>query len=167
MANVLMVIAPEGYQDIEYETPKEVLENAGHTVKTTSTVENPQGGLGGNAHADFLLNEARADDFDAVVFVGGPGAHLYFNDKTAHNLVKSFYNEGKLTCAICAAPSILANVGILKDKNATSFPSHEENLKNKGANFTGAPVEQDQNVITASGPTAAKAFGEAINQALR
>ena len=162
-----MVLAPERYQDKEYETPRCVLEAAGHTVFTTSTVHHAQGGLGGSTVVDVLLKEVDPVSYDAIVFVGGSGAHLYFDDPTAHGLARSFYEAEKLTTAICAGPSILANAGLLKGKKATCSPSQEENLKAHGAQVTGQPVEQDGFLITANGPMAAEAFGEKIAEALQ
>ncbi len=163
---ILSLISPTGFQEIEYLTPKQVLESHGHTVITASTVKNPVGHLGHTFTADLLLDEVHPSDYDAVFFVGGPGSHFYFDYKPALELAKDFYNSGKLTCAICAGPSILANAGLLKGVTATSFPSHEQNLRTHGAKFTGNPVEQDGLIITANGPAAAEAFGEKIHQAL-
>ena len=162
MAKILSVISPEGYQDIEYNDSKKALEAKGHTVITASTVEEAHGGYGGTEKADVLLKDVNPDDYDAILFVGGPGCHDYFDDPVAHNLAKAFYNSKKLTTAICAAPSILANAGLLKGVNATCFSSQADNLKKKGANYTGNPVEQDGLIITADGPGSAKSFGEKI-----
>jgi protease I len=162
MAKVLMVIAAQGYQDIEYEDPKNVLIKAGHTVTTTSTSKKAYGGLGGQTEVDLLLDNVNEENFDAIVFVGGPGSHTYFTNITALNLSKKFFEKGKLTCAICAGPGTLANAGILKDKKATCWDGVSPILTEKGANYTGNSVEKDGNIITANGPGAAKKFGELI-----
>jgi protease I len=164
---VLMVIAPDGYQDIEYNTPKSILTNNGYEVITTSTIQTAKGSLGGETEVDLLLKEAFQEDYIAIVFVGGPGAHFYFEYQPALKLAQDFYNAGKLTTAICAGPSILANAGILKNKTATSFEGQGKNLENKGATYTGNLVEQDGTIITANGPQAAEAFGKKIVEALR
>ena len=98
--------------------------------------------------------------------VGGSGASVFFDDPTAHKIAKDFLDAGKLTTAICAAPSILANAGLLQNIRSTCFPSQADNLKEKGANYTGTPVEQDGLIITADGPNSATAFGEKIAEAL-
>ncbi len=167
MSNILIIIAPNGYQDIEYEVPKKVLENSGVKTKTACKTEIAKGSLGGTTKADLLLKDVNVDDFDGVIFVGGPGSHEYFDDKQALKIAKEFYEKNKLTCAICAAPSILANAGLLEGKTATCFPAEAENLKSKKANYTGNAVEQDGLIITADGPPSAKAFGEKILQALK
>lgn len=166
MAKVLSIIAAEGYQDQEYEDSKKALEKRGHTVITASTVPEAHGKFDSTTKTDILLNEVKTEEYDAVAFIGGPGCSQYFNHPIAHNIAKSFYEAGKPTCAICAAPSILANAGLLKDKEATCYESEAQNLTNKGSIFTGKAVTIDGNIITANGPKAAKKFGKKIAKAL-
>ncbi|HCW32632.1 MAG: ThiJ/PfpI domain-containing protein [Candidatus Peregrinibacteria bacterium GW2011_GWF2_39_17] len=166
MLKFLFVIAPDGYQDIEYNDPKTVLEVSGHQVVSASTTKVAYGSLGGKISVNLLLKNAKVEDYDGIAFIGGPGSYIYFNDPVAQKLAQSFYAANKLTCAICAAPSILANAGLLDGKIATCYPGQAENLKAHGAHYTGNPVEQDGILVTASGPPAAKAFGEAICTAL-
>ncbi len=161
-----MVIAPEGFQDKEYADTKRALEEDGHTVITASKKAESHGKYGSVEKSDILLPAANAQDFSAVVFIGGPGSQIYFEDEIAQNLAKNFFNSGKITAAICAAPSILANAGLLQNHTATCFPSQAENLQVKDANYTGNPLEQDKNLITANGPEAAYDFGKAISKAL-
>ena len=164
---ILVVIAANGYQDTEYGTPKNILEKAGYEVVTTSTKEIAKGVVGGKTTVDILMDNVNPADYAAVVFIGGPGSHDYFDYEPALKLAKDFYNSGKLTTAICAAPSILANAGILQGKTVTAFPDEAGNIKSKGAAYTGKSVEQDGMIITGNGPSAAKAFGEKIVEALK
>ncbi len=166
MAKILSIIAPAAYQDIEYGNSKEALEAAGHEVITCSTIPEAHGCFGGRQQAEVLLKDAKADDYDAVLFVGGGGCEVYFDDHAAHDLACQFKNQGKPVTAICAAPSILANAGLLEGVRSTCFPSQADNLKNKGAHFTGNPVEADGLFVTANGPEAATAFGEKIAEIL-
>ncbi len=162
MSKLLFVIAPKNYQDTEYEEPKRVLTKKGHEVITTSTTAIATGALGGTTHIDILINEARPEDYDAVVFIGGGGCQLYFESPTAHKLAQDFYASGKLTAAICAAPIILAKAGLLSDKRATCYPGGAETLKQLQTNYTGKSVEKDGQIITADGPSSAKKFGKVI-----
>uniref|UniRef100_A0A7V3JA10 DJ-1/PfpI family protein n=1 Tax=candidate division CPR3 bacterium TaxID=2268181 RepID=A0A7V3JA10_UNCC3 len=167
MAKVLLVIASKNFRDEEYARPKEILEGEGIEVKTASSrLGTISGKLGMEATADLLLGQVNIDDFDGIVFVGGPGAMEYFESETALNLARQAYAKKKIVAAICIAPSILANAGILKGKNATAFPSEIDNLKNKGANYTGESVTIDGNIITANGPEAAEEFGKRIAEGL-
>jgi protease I len=159
---ILMVIAPERFQEIEYGIPKKIFLEYGYTVDTASTVETAIGHLGNTQKTDILLKDVNHEEYDAIVFVGGGGAHFYFDHEPALTLARRFHESGRLTCAICAGPGILAKAGLLAGKKATSFPSQEENLKAKGADFTGRPVEIDGLIITANGPAAAEDFAKTI-----
>jgi len=69
---------------------------------------------------------------------------------------------GKVIGAICIAPVTLANAGLLKGRKATVWASEKARIETKGAIYTGADVQVDDNIVTANGPNAAKAFGEAL-----
>ena len=101
-------------------------------------------------------------DYDAVVFVGGVGAQEYWADSTAHAIAKAAVDSGKVLGAICIAPVTLGNAGVLSGKRATVWSSERERLEAGGAVYTGADVEVDGRVVTASGPGAAKEFGKRI-----
>jgi protease I len=111
---------------------------------------------------DVLLKDARASDFDAVVFVGGLGSMEYWNDAAACRLVKDAADNGKVIGAICIAPVTLANAGILKGKKATVSSSEVERLRAQGAEYTGRDVEVAGNLVTANGPKTSEKFGHAI-----
>lgn len=163
MPKVLMIVAQDGYQPHEYGVPRRIFADNNCEVKVAAKEKKTaRDKVGGSIEPDLALNEVDASKFDAVVFVGGPGAAQYFNDQQALVLAKTAYDQGKVIAAICIGPSILANAGILTGKKATVFPSEAENLKAKGANVTGHPVETDGKIVTANGPDAAEEFGEKI-----
>ncbi len=165
---VLLVIAQQGFQDYEYNEPKKILENAGIETKTASkTTSEAFGKLGARVKPDLALARAHASDYDAIIFVGGPGAAAYFDDEQALALAHDFEKAGKIVAAICIAPVILANAGILRGKHATVWPSEGANLREKGANYANEDVVRDKRIITASGPQAARKFGETILKALK
>ena len=163
-----MVIAPENFRDEELLHTREELERAGAKVTIASTRTSPAHGmLGAKVTPDLKLEEVRVEDYDAVVFVGGVGASGYFNHERALGLAREAYAKGKLTCAICIAPVILANAGVLEGKRATVFNGEfVRMLESKGARYTGKPVEVDGKVITANGPMAAREFGQTIAREL-
>ncbi len=164
----VMVIAPSDFRDEELFQTKEVLETAGVEVKIASSATGEiTGSRGGKATPDIALSEVNAADYDAVVFVGGGGASAYFNDATAQNLAKDAASKGRVVAAICIAPSILANAGLLEGKRATAFSSEQSNLETKGATYTGEAVTVDGKIITADGPAAARDFGAAIVNAIK
>lgn len=164
---ILLVIAPHDFRDEEYEIPKEVFQESGFEVKTAGERRGEAiGKLGVRAWVDVPFVEVNVHNFEAVVFVGGPGAAHYFHDDEALNLARDASREGKIVAAICIAPSILANAGILQNRLATAFASEKENLESKGATFTGSTVEADDSIITANGPAAAADFAEKIVEIL-
>lgn len=121
-----------------------------------------KGMFGGTVKPDTTLEDVDVSRFDALVFVGGSGAKIYFDDPTAHRLAREAYENGRVVAAICIAPSTLANAGLLGGKKATCFPSESQNLREKGAVYTGKPVEQDGRIVTADGPGSAREFGRVI-----
>jgi len=162
-----MIIAPKNFRDEELFDTKEELEVSGNSVVIASTkTDTATGMLGGTIKPDITIDEINVDDYDVVVFVGGPGSSIYFNNQKAHEIARDANEKKKLIGAICIAPSTLANAGLLKGKKATSFPSEERNLRSKGANYTGNSVEKDGNIITADGPKSAREFGRIIAKSL-
>ncbi len=87
MPEVVMVIAPEVFRDEEYAEPKRVLESRGAKVVTASVAPGECiGKLGLRAQAEISVDDAAGRDWDAVFFVGGAGAAVYFDDAAAHAL---------------------------------------------------------------------------------
>lgn len=164
-----MVIAPENFRDEELFHTKEELERAGaETTITSSKTGEVRGILGARVTPDLKLDQVKVDDYDAVVFVGGSGSAVYFNDKRAISIAKAAFDKEKILCAICIAPVILANAGVLKGKRATAFPDDSvPTIKDKGATYTGESVEVDGKIITANGPAAAREFGRTIAKTLK
>lgn len=165
---VLMIIAPSNFRDEELFDTKAALEEAGASVTVASkTTDNCTGMLGGTIKPDITLDEVNITEYNAVAFIGGSGSSVYFNDEKALNIAREVNNSGKVVAAICIAPSILANAGILEGKNATAFSSEQGNLTEKGANYTGQAVTTDGKIVTANGPAAARQFAAAIIEAMK
>jgi len=163
---VLMIIAPENFRDEEYFHTRESLEEGGLDVTVASTqkiavssIEKKQ------VEVEKLLDDVTSD-YDAVVFIGGSGAKIYFENEKALNLAKEFYNDCKIVAAICIAPMILAHAGILHGKKATVWEGAAADIKDFGVNYTAEEITVDGNIITANGPKASYNFGDAIVKAL-
>ena len=160
---ILMIIAPDGFRDEEFLEPKQVFESANAEVTVASKgVKVAKGKLGATADVDIDISEVDALKYDAVVFIGGPGSIVYFNDTAAQKIAKDAYSADKVVAAICIAPSILANAGVLKGHKATCFSSESENINQKSAGYTGDPVTVDGKVVTGNGPGAATKFANEI-----
>ena len=164
---ILFIIAPKNFREEELFEPKAVLEKAGaKTVIASRKIGTIIGAGGETAKASIALDDVDVKNYKAIIFVGGPGASAYFDDAKARQIAKQAVEAGKVAGAICIAPSILANAGLLKGKKATAFSSQAENMHEKGAKYTGKDVTVDGKIITANGPDAAKQFGKAIATAL-
>lgn len=168
MLKILMVIAPEQFRDEEYAEPRKVFDKAGIEVTVASARPGKAvGKFGLEVEVDKLLKDVHAADFDAVIFVGGTGSRIYFDDPEAHRLVHEADRSERIIGAICAAPGTLAKTGLLKGKRATSYSEESELLKQGGAIFTGKSVEMDGRIITSDGPQSATAWGEKIVEMLK
>lgn len=168
MKNAVMVISHEGFRDEELLDTKKSLEENGIGVKIASTqTSQATGKLGARVVPDMLFSDIKMRDFDAIIFVGGPGSTRYWDDPLAHKLLKEAVASDKVSAGICAASATLARAGILKGKAATVFPGDAQELIKNGAQYTAKPVERDGKIITADGPASASAFGEEIARALK
>jgi len=164
---VLFVLANHDFRDEEYLEPKRILTEAGIGCKITALVSGECSGITGTSvTTDYELGEVNPEELSAIVFVGGTGVESYLKDELVHSVAKSFYKMGKLVCAICWAPAILANAGILSGKKATAWVGARDDLEAGGAIYTGEGVTVDGNIITAKGPEAAELFGEEIAKIL-
>jgi len=163
----LLIIPRSKFRDEElFETRRELQRANVHTVIASSKLGLIKGISKGRAEAVLLLRDVVVDDFDAVIFIGGPGAREYFDNRIAFGIAREAADKGKILAAICIAPTILARAGILYGIKATGFSSEKKRLKKGGAVFTGAPVERDGRIITANGPKAATQFGRTVAQAV-
>lgn len=100
--------------------------------------------------ADATKNEVDYAGLDGIVLPGGmPGTLNLGADETVTGVVREFAAAGKLVAAICAAPSVLGQEGVLTGKKATCHPGFEEKLR--GAEWLEQPVVRDDNIITSRG----------------
>ncbi|MHC4461043.1 MAG: DJ-1/PfpI family protein [Planctomycetota bacterium] len=163
----VLITARENFRDEELFETKRVLDAAGvETVIASSKIGPIRGMLGNIAEAGILVNQLRVDDYDTIIFVGGSGAAEYFDNPIALNIAREAAHKRKILAAICIAPTVLANAGVLKGVRVTGFLSERDKLVQAGAIYSGFPVERDGLIITSSGPLAAVPFGQAIAAAL-
>ena len=167
MAKVLMIIAPERFRDEELFVTKEELEKAGHEIVIASIVKGIcPGSRGGFATATLTLAEAQTGNYEAVVFVGGGGSKVYFDNEDALRIAKEMFKQKKVLAAICLAPVILANAGVLKGRNATVAGTEARTIESKGAKYTGPGVMVDGFIITGNAPKSSRLFGWKICELL-
>lgn len=165
---VVFLIAFEDFRDQEYFVPKEILEEGKIEVKTASIKKGiALGADGGDTTVDLLLEEVKASDFNAIVFVGGPGCLEHLDNEKSYKIAKEAREQDKILAAICISSMILAKAGVLDGKKATVWASSLDRgpikiLQDNGAEFIDEKVVQDGNIITANGPVAAEEFGKKI-----
>ncbi len=154
----VVVFFADGTEEIEALTPVDILRRAGADVtfagvgKTECT-----GSHGIKITADKTARECADEDFDMVVLPGGmPGTINLGKDADVCGMVKKAHDSEKFIAAICAAPSVFGEMGLLAGKKATCYPGFEKNLL--GAEVTGERVVRDGNIITSRGAGAAIDF---------
>jgi len=157
--NVLFIIPPKDFREEEFFTPKAMLENAGMTVKVASSTGGECYGTDGKiAIADSNFSEVNTVDFDAAVLIGGAGVEAFFTDDDLYKLIGEFSSDAKIIGAICWAPVILANAGLLNGKKATVWEGAKNDIISKGAIYTGELATVDGKIVTANGPQASEEF---------
>ncbi len=161
MTRVVILLA-DGFEELEAVAIIDVLRRAGIEVLSAGLREGPVSSARNiKVIPDTLIDTISADDFDMLVLPGGiPGADNLNANERVRALIRDFNNKGKTLGAICAAPYVLANEGILDGKRATSYPSFKEKLGS--ATYEEKTVVEDGNVITSRGPGTAICFGLAI-----
>lgn len=169
---VLLVIASEGFQQIEYGVTKQVLQDSGFTVVTASD----KSGIatakdGSTTHVDVTLDHIGINNYAGIFFIGGPGALECLDNNTSYKILQEAFYLHKPIGAICIATRILAKAGVMRDKYATGW--NEDGLLNAlyaEHNVTYLPEEKvvvESNMITATDPSAAEQFGEKIVELLQ
>ncbi len=150
----------EGFEETEALVPLDLLLRAGADIKTVSI--NGQKAVTG-AHnitvmADDICENVDLSDCDGLILPGGgKGTENLFASDTVKNAVKQAYDQNKAVCAICAAPTVLGRMGLLKDKTAVCYPGMEDMLYCKI--ICDSPVVRDGNIITACGMGVSYKFG--------
>ena len=159
----IFVFLAEGFEEIEALTPVDVLRRAGLSVQTVSIMDKQvvAGAHGVPVLADVMFADVNTEDAEMILLPGGlPGATNLDAHEGLGQMVMDFAKEEKPLAAICAAPLVLGNRGLLQGKKATCYPGFETYLQ--GADYTAALVEKDGNIITGKGPGAAMEFAFAI-----
>lgn len=159
----IAVFFAEGYEEIEALTVVDICRRSGIQVDMVSVTGDYMvtGSHNIPVKMDRLFEEADFGAYDMLVLPGGlKGTQGLEAHEGLMARVDAFYTDGKYIAAICAAPSIFGHRGILRGRNACSYPSFESHLE--GAKVTEGPVEVSDNVVTGRGMGAAIPFGLAI-----
>lgn len=168
----ILIIATNGFEQSELEQPKKLLEEAGAKTLVASlengTIKGWENGDWGNSvQVEATVDNVSADDFDALLLPGGqmnPDI-LRMND-TVIDLIKAFDKQGKPIAAICHAPWLLIEAGLVDGRVVTAWPSVRTDLKNAGGEVIDREVAVDGHLITSRNPDDIPAFTEALIDAV-
>lgn len=157
------VFFADGFEEIEAFASVDVLRRAGFDVEMVSVMDNE---IVKGAHQISVFcdkNIENCDFYDASLLLlpgGMPGAQTLGECEDLKRALCTAAEKGVTLAAICAAPMVLGQLGLLKGKKATCYPGFEHLLD--GASYTAAMVEHDGNIITGKGPAAALPFAFAL-----
>lgn len=159
----IAVLLADGLEEIEGLTAVDLLRRAGIEVTMVSISEEEKvtGSHQITVIADEIFSKADFSKMDGVVLPGGmPGTTHLMEHEGVNRVIREFAGQKKLVAAICAAPSVLGQAGLLQGKKATCYPGFEGQLK--GAICSDEQVVQDGDIITSRGMGTAVPFGLAI-----
>src|ERR1035437_5345396 len=154
----IAILATNGFEQSELEVPRDRLKAVGATVDIVS----PEGGeikgwdkknWGRPVKVDKTLDQVSANEYDALVLPGGqinPDL-LRINDK-ALAFIKDIFNQKKVVAAVCYAPWLLIETGIIKDRKVTSYKSIKTDVVNAGGKWEDSQVVVDKGLVTSRKP---------------
>jgi protease I len=164
----VLIVATDGFEEWELFGPREILQKLNAEVVLASPKRDP---IQATVHDDpgktirpqLTVDEALADDFDALILPGGVRNpdHLRTNQK-AIQLIKDFAVQGKPVGAICHGPWLLVEADLLRGRRATSWPSIRTDLRNAGANVVDEAAVTDGNIVTSRNPQDVEEFTRAL-----
>jgi protease I len=164
----VLIVATDGFEEWELFGPREILTRRGAEVVLASPKLDPiqatiHDDPGKTIRPDLTVDEANADDFDALILPGGVRNpdQLRMNVK-AIALIRRFYEQGKPVAAICHGPWLLIEADLLRGRTATSWPSIRTDLRNAGANVVDEAAVVDGNIVTSRNPNDVEAFTNAV-----
>lgn len=170
MAKVATVLT-NLFEDVEYTSPKEALEKAGHEVVTIGLEAGQEvsgKSEGTKVTIDKGIDDVSAEDFDALLIPGGYSPDQLRKDERFLEFTRYFSNKQLPIFSICHGPQLLVNADVLKGKDATAVKQVGVDVKNAGANFIDQEVViDDSGLISSRTPDDLPAFNEAIVNALK
>jgi protease I len=164
----VLIVATNGFEEWELFGPRQILQQRGAEVALASLSRDPiqatvHDDPGKTIRPDLMVDEANADDFDALILPGGvrnPDTLRLHGNVIA--LVRRFDEQEKPIGAICHGPSLLVEADLLRGRTATSWPSIRTDLRNAGANVVDEAAVTDGKIVTSRKPDDVEAFTNAL-----
>jgi protease I len=171
MANELQgkkvaIVAADMVEQVELVEPRHALEQAGATTELISLKPGEIQGFDhfdpADKHAvDKTVEEVSASDYDALLIPGGVGnPDQLRGDENMVSFVRDFFEQGKPVAAICHAPWVLVEAGVVRDRELTSWPTLQTDIRNAGGNWIDQEVVVDQGLVTSRKPDDIPAFSK-------
>ena len=160
------ILAADGFEQVELTKPRTALDEAG---ARTTVVSIKPGKIQGMNHAEKgdtvmverTLDEAKPDDFDALLIPGGLiNPDTLRSSEEALEFVRHFFREGKPVAAICHAPWVLIDASVIRGRTVTSWPAIKTDIRNAGAHWVDRDVVVDNGLVTSRKPDDIPAFNE-------
>ena len=162
---IAILLAPVGSEQVEFEQPKQAVEDAGARVdvvglqtgeaQTMNSDVNP----GDTFTVEKMFSEVSADEYDGLIVPGGTvGSDNLRADKEAVSFIHSFFEQAKPVGVICHGPWTLVEAGVVNGRTLTSFPSLQTDIRNAGGNWVDEEVVTDQGLVTSRNPDDLPAF---------
>jgi protease I len=164
----ILIVATDGFEEWELFGPRQILQERGAEVVLASLTLDPiqatvHDDPGKTIRPDITIDDARAEDFDALILPGGvrnpDTLRLHGN---VIDVIKAFDRQGKPIGAICHGPWLLVEADLLRGRTATSWPSIRTDLRNAGARIVDEAAVTDGNIVTSRNPDDVEAFTNAL-----
>jgi protease I len=164
----VLIVATDGFEEWELFGPRQILQERGAEVVLASLTSDPiqatvHDDPGKTIRPDLTVDEANADDFDALILPGGvrnPDQLRMHGNVIA--LITRFAEQDKPIGAICHGPWLLVEADLLCGRTATSWPSIRTDLRNAGAMVVDEPAVTDGKIVTSRKPDDVEAFTNAL-----
>jgi protease I len=164
----IMILATNGFEQSELEVPLKSLREKGATVDVVSLQAGEITGWdkkdwGTAVPVDRVLHDVAVNEYDALVLPGGQiNPDVLRVEKSVLSFIHAFFDTGKPIAAICHAPWLLIETGLVRGRHATSYHSIRTDMENAGALWEDSETVRDGNIITARRPDDLEAFVSAI-----
>jgi protease I len=164
------ILVADGFEQVEMTKPREALDQAGAETKIVSL---KSGKIQGMQHADkgdkfdvdLTLDEARPEEFDALLIPGGfMNPDVLRSKEEALEFTRHFFDEGKPVAVICHGPWVLIDAGVVRGRTLTSWPAIKTDVKNAGGSWVNQEVVVDNGLVTSRKPDDIPAFNRKMTE---
>jgi protease I len=160
------ILVTDGFEQVEMTRPREALDEAGAETKIVSLKSGKIQGMhhadkGDKFDVDLTLDEARPEEFDALMIPGGlMNPDSLRSNVDALEFTRHFFREGKPVAAICHGPWVLIDAGVVRGRILTSWPAIKTDVKNAGGKWVNEEVVVDNGLVTGRKPDDIPAFNK-------